>query len=377
MTTAIAPARYGRVKRYGYLIFLTSPLLPFAGYLMALVFGADNAFAWFTLFYVYVLIPIADMLIGQDPVNARDEEVTALSDDRYYRWLTWLCVPIMVLSLATGAWLFVHWEALTIVGQIGWAMSFGTLGAVIGINAAHELIHKDSRFEQRLGGFLLCTVCYPGFKIEHVRGHHVNVSTPNDPSSARYNQSLYGFLPVTIRNNVASAWRLEAERLQRKGLPVFSHRNELLRWYALTLAIAAGITLWLGVAGLVFFLVQSAVAIVLLEIVNYLEHYGLRRRRLDNGRYERTTHLHSWNSNYLLTNMLLFQLQRHSDHHAWPRRRYQVLRHFDDSPQLPAGYTTMIMLALVPPLWRRVMNPRVEAYYRDQPELLQLQAEGA
>jgi len=167
--------------------------------------------------------------------------------------------------------------------------------------------------------------------------------------------------------NVGAAWQLEQERLQRKGLGVFGPRNELLRGYAVSLVIAGLFFALFGSAGLVFFALQSLMAIVMLETVNYLEHYGLRRKQLPNGKYERTTHRHSWNSNYLLTNMLLFQLQRHSDHHEFPARRYQVLRHIDQSPQLPAGYATMMLLAWCPPLWRGVMDPRVQSYYEGEP----------
>lgn len=366
----VAAARVGRVKRFGYLMFLTPPLLPWIGMALALWLGAPNVFAFFTFFYVYALIPALDALIGQDPVNPADHDVRGLSESRYYRWLTYACLPILAVSLTLGAWGTVHLPQLDALGRVGFAASHGLIASVLGINAAHEMIHKRSALEQRLGGILLAMVCYGGFKIEHVRGHHLNVSTPADPSSARLGQSLYHFLPRAIFHNVTAAYRLEAERLRRKGLPVVSRHNEFLRWYALSASFALGFYLWLGWMGLAFFLFQSLVAIATLETVNYLEHYGLRRRRRPNGRYERTTHEHSWNSNYLLTNLLLFQLQRHSDHHEFPRRRYQVLRHIDRSPQLPAGYATMMLLAWLPPLWRRVMDPRVRAYYRDEPELL-------
>ena len=213
------------------------------------------------------------------------------------------------------------------------------------------------------GGLLLAAVCYAGFKVEHVRGHHVHVSTPEDASSSRYGQSLYSFLPHAYKHNFLNAWRLESERLKRKGLPALHWRNELIWWYAISALFLLGFSLAFGWLGAIFFLGQSVMAFTLLEIVNYVEHYGLHRRRLDNGRYERTTPEHSWNSNFLLTNLFLFHLQRHSDHHAYAKRRYQVLRHYDSSPQLPNGYAGMIVLALFPPLWRAVMDPKVRAYY--------------
>ncbi|MFK7886901.1 MAG: alkane 1-monooxygenase [Gammaproteobacteria bacterium] len=358
-------ARHGHVKRFGYLIFLTPPLLPWIGVWLWQRIGYADALAFFTLLFLFALIPILDRLVGKDPVNLQTANFETLSEDRYYRRLTYLCVPVMIASLWFGAWGMANFDLLGPIGLLGWALSHGAIGSALGFNAAHELIHKNTRHERLLGDLLLAMVCYSGFRIEHLRGHHLHVSTPRDQSSAALGQSLFHFLPRAIAGNVLCAWTLERERLQRKGLPVVSHRNELLRGYAVSLAIAAALTMWFGLAGLVFFLLQSMMAIITLETVNYLEHYGLTRKRKANGKYERTTHQHSWNSNYLLTNMLLFQLQRHSDHHEFPARRYQVLRHIDDSPQLPAGYATMMVLAWCPPLWRRIMDPRVQAYYRD------------
>ncbi|MEO1575653.1 MAG: alkane 1-monooxygenase, partial [Pseudomonadota bacterium] len=351
MTTAASPAtreptepptaRHARVKRYGYLVYLTPPLLPWLGVAGWQAFGHADLWAWLTFAYVYGLVPVLDILIGKDPNNPRESDLNDLLEDRFYRVLTYLCVPLVIASMVLGAWGLVHFDVLGPLGQIGWVVSHGLIGGALSINVAHELIHKNTRLEKRLGDILLAMACYPGFRIEHLRGHHVHVSTPEDRSSARFGQSLFHFLPRAMTGNVAAAWRLERERLERKGVPVFSLRNELLLGYALTAGIALSMLAAFGVTGLVFFLGQGFIAIVTLETVNYLEHYGLERRRLDNGRYERTDHRHSWNSNYLLTNMLLFQLQRHSDHHEFPARRYQVLRHFDDSPQLPAGYATM------------------------------------
>ena len=366
MDSALTSPR-SRVKRFGYLVYLTPPLLPWLGVWAWQTWGYADLFAWMTFAYVYGLVPVLDILIGKDRNNPEDSALHALSEDRFYRWLTYLCVPLVALSVGLGAWGLATFDVLGPFGQIGWVVSHGLIGGALGINAAHELVHKNTRLERRLGDALLAMVCYSGFRIEHLRGHHVHVSTPEDRSSARYGQSLFHFLPRAIIGNVRAAWRLERERLTRRGESVFSLKNALIVGYVCSAAIAGGLTLTFGAAGLIFFLGQSLVAIVTLETVNYLEHYGLERERLDTGRYERTDHRHSWNSNYLLTNMLLFQLQRHADHHEFPARRYQVLRHIDDSPQLPAGYATMMMLAWCPPLWRRVMDPRVLAYYDGLP----------
>jgi len=353
------------LKKYSYLIamvpLLLPPLLLAAGQATDLV----NLFSWGVPVVVFGIIPVLDMLLGKDSLNPDEEtDVPRMVGERFYKAITlgWVAgfAALLVwsmLELASGTF--------SLVGSIGWIVSIGIVGG-LGINVAHELIHKDEKLETRAGGFLLSLVCYAGFKVEHLRGHHVHVSTPEDASSSRYNQSLYNFLPQAYMRNFLNAWKLEAERLQRKGHKAFNWRNELIWWYSISALALAGFTIAFGWLGAVFFLGQSFIAFTLLEIVNYLEHYGLHRRKLENGRYERTGPEHSWNSNYFLTNVFLFHLQRHSDHHAWAKRRYQILRHHDIAPQLPAGYSAMIVLAMFPPLWRRVMNPRVEAYYKGE-----------
>lgn len=358
----VSSRRASTIKKYGYLLFLTTPALPVAGLWLGAATGAGNLCAWFTVAYIYLFIPLADYAIGLDGSNPDPAAAGALAADPWYKALLALCPPLMIATLAYGAWVFVY-AGLSGAGQLGWAISIGLVSGALAINAAHELIHKRSRVERVTGGLLLSLVCYGSFKVEHIRGHHVNVSTPADASTARLGQSVYTFVPRAWRENFTNAWRLEAQRMRTLGLPALHWRNELIWLYAASASVALAFYAWLGMAAVAFFALQSLAAITFLEIVNYLEHYGLRRRRLDNGRYERTTHRHSWNSNYLLTNLLLFQLQRHSDHHEHPTRAYQLLRHYDDSPQLPAGYATMMVLALVPPLWRRVMDPRVRAYY--------------
>lgn len=358
------------IRKAAYLLFLLTPtLMPAALHLGALA-GLPDLMAWYPVFWVFGLIPVLDHLVGEDRVNPDEAtETRAMQDDAYYRILTLLAVPIQIALLAWSAWVFVRWD-FGFWGKLGWLVSMGVVSGINAINIAHELVHRHGRLEPWAGGLLLSLVAYAGFKVEHVRGHHVNVSTPLDASSARYGQSLYAFLPHAWKWNFLNAWKLEAERLARRGLPAMHWRNELVWWYGLTALMAATITAVLGWAGLLFFAGQCFVAFTELEVINYVEHYGLHRRRRPDGRFERTTRQHSWNSSYLLTNLFLFQLQRHSDHHAHPARRYQVLRHFDDSPQLPGGYAAMVLLAMVPPLWRRVMDPRVQAYYREEPEQL-------
>ena len=352
------------LKKVGYWIWMIPVLgIPLSYYWSQGSAHAD-AWPWLVISVVFGVIPLLDFIVGRDPANPDEcDEVPALEAQGYYRLLSLATVPLLLAMLVWSGWIFASYEGWSWVGQLGWVLSVGTVMGAIGITVSHELIHKDPTLEQNAGGLLLAAVCYAGFKVEHVRGHHVHVSTPEDASSSRFGQSLYAFLPHAYKHNFLNAWKLEAERLKRRSLPALHWRNELIWWYAISALFLLGFTLALGPLGALFFLGQAVIAFTLLEIVNYVEHYGLHRRKLDNGRYERTNAHHSWNSNFLLTNLFLFHLQRHSDHHAYAKRRYQVLRHFDDSPQLPNGYAGMIVLAVFPPLWRAVMDPKVRAYY--------------
>jgi alkane 1-monooxygenase len=348
-------------KRLGFLIVFVVPTLMPAAAWLGRATGHADAMAWFPLFFLFVLLPLCDYALGHDPKNPEPGERAPLDGDAWFRAMTLAALPVQLGVLAWSMWHFVH-SGFGFGGTLGWLLSQGIVGGVLAINVAHELIHKESRMERAAGGVLLSSVGYHGFKIEHLRGHHVHVSTPRDASSARFGQSLWHFLPRALLRNTSNAWRLEAQRLQRQGKRWWHWRNELLGWSALWLAFAVGAWLWLGPMGLGFFIAQGFFAACSLEIINYIEHYGLERARLADGRFERTTHLHSWNSDYALSNLFLFHLQRHSDHHETPRRRYQVLLHHADSPQLPGGYAAMFVLSMFPPLWFRAVNPRVEGF---------------
>lgn len=350
-----------RWKRYGFaFVFIVPALMPLAAWLGAWS-GRPDLMAWFPLFFLFVLLPLADYAVGHDAANPSEAEAKTLEHENWFRGLTLLTVPAQYLTLA---WSLQHGVSteFALTGMVGWWLSLGLVGGVLAINVAHELIHKDGALERAAGGLLLSSVGYHGFKVEHLRGHHVHVSTPEDASSARYGQTLWHFLPRALGRNTINAWRLEALRLSRLGLPWWHWRNELLGWSAWWLMLAIGAGIWLGIVGLLAFAAQGFIAACSLEIINYIEHYGLERQRGANGRYERTTHLHSWNSDYALTNLLLFHLQRHSDHHETARKRYQSLLHHADSPQLPGGYAAMFVLALLPPLWFRVIHPRLDRW---------------
>ena len=377
MLQSLAPQTAMTIKKYGYFIYLLPLLLPLSSYYWGNSTGLHDTFTWLTVIVVYVLVPIADLILGKDPVNPDETTmVPVLSKVNFYRWLTLSCFPLYFICLFSTGYFLVQWAELSAFGQLNYMIAMGIVGGIIAINVGHELIHKNTKLEQISGGLLLGLVSYSGFKVEHVYGHHVHVSTPEDASSSRYNQSVYQFLPRAYLHNFLNAWKLQKKRLEKKGLGLLSVKNELIWYYVFTVAVSLlmgvffeflGANFWWGVG---FFYLQSFVAFTLLEVINYIEHYGLHRRKMSNGKYERVTPEHSWNSNFFLTNMFLFQLQRHSDHHAYAARRYQVLRHYDQSPQLPFGYATMFSIALVPPLWKAIMNPRVEAYYENDPKAL-------
>jgi alkane 1-monooxygenase len=315
--------------------------------------NSHNAWAWYPLFQILIPITVLDYLIGKDTTNASPSARPA-----YFRWLVLACVPMQIGVLFIAAHFFVT-APLTWAGMLGWVMSVGFISGIIAINVGHELIHKNSRLERTAGGIILATTAYGTFKVEHVLGHHAWVATDRDASSAKRGESVYAFVPYAIIHNALNAVRLSAESLKRRGYSAWSWRNELWWWSGVTIALSALLGAAFGPMAIVFFFAQSLVAIVSLEIINYIEHYGLRRKMEANGRAEKVSPIHSWNSSYFLTNAFLFQLQRHSDHHANAARRYQTLEHHEAAPQLPGGYGAMILLTLVPPLWRTVIHPRI------------------
>jgi alkane 1-monooxygenase len=247
----------------------------------------------------------------------------------------------------------------------------------VAISAAHELGHRRARLERRLSKIALAQTCYGHFFVEHNRGHHARVATAEDPASSRLGQSLYRFIPRSVVGGLRSAWRIETNRFARMGKSRWSFRNDVLNAWFLSAAVFVVMAVWFGATVLPWLVGQAFIGFGMLETINYLEHYGLRRQKLPDGRYERVGAEHSWNSNTVIANVFLFHLQRHSDHHAHPIRRYQSLRHSNEAPQLPTGYATMMLLALVPPLWRRVMDWRVLDHYGGDITLAALRPEAA
>jgi alkane 1-monooxygenase len=347
-------------KRFLWPLALAVPLLPFVAYGVASKTGHGG---WWFLgpVMVFVQVPMLDAVIGSDGGNPPEELVTALQSDRFYRWMTYLYLPLLYGGLVLGAW---QWQRgdLSVAGRIGLLLTIGIVSG-IAINTAHELGHKLESLERRLSKIALAPSAYGHFYVEHNRGHHVRVATVEDPASARLGESFYRFWPRTVSGSLKSAVRLEWARHRLRGRSPWTWRNDVLNAWALTVVLWAALIAAFGWGTLVFLVVQAVLGFSLLEVVNYLEHYGLLRERNEAGRYEKVDARHSWNSDRLATNLFLYQLQRHSDHHANPTRRYQVLRNLDVSPQLPGGYASMIVAALVPPLWRRMMDRRVVRHY--------------
>jgi len=348
-------------KRYLWLLGAVVPLFLFLGWGLVGLTGLA-VFWWIGPLVIYVAIPLLDVVIGDDPTNAPEEVIAWLERDRYYRWVTYLFLPCQLAATVVGCWLMTRGGGLSVVDRLGIATTLGMINGVA-INTAHELGHKTEHLERWFARVALAPSGYGHFFIEHNRGHHVRVATPEDPASSRLGETFWEFWPRTVAGSVRNGWRLERTRLRRMGKRTWSPRNDILNAWAMTLVLWAALIALFGWGITPYLLLQAVLAFSLLEAVNYLEHYGLRRELLPNGRYERVTPRHSWNSNHLTTNLFLYHLQRHSDHHANPTRRYQALRHFEESPQLPAGYAAMILLAYVPPLWRRVMDKRVLAHY--------------
>ncbi|MDT9000003.1 alkane 1-monooxygenase [Paucibacter sp. APW11] len=317
---------------------------------------------WMSSLVTFVLIPLLDVILGSDTRNPPETAVKTLENDGWYRAIVVAFLPFQFGLTLHGAWLATHAE-LSLWGWAGLVLSVGGINGVA-INTAHELGHKLPRWERWLARLALAPACYGHFYIEHNRGHHLRVATPEDPASSRMGESFWAFLPRTMLGSLRSAWQLEAERLDRQGRPALHWRNACLQAWAMSALLFGGLVLWLGWAVLPFLLIQAFYGASLLEVVNYIEHYGLLRP-LDaaTGRPVRCAPEHSWNSSHRVSNLFLYQLQRHSDHHAHPGRRYQALRHFSEAPQLPSGYAAMLLLAYLPPLWFRVMDRRVLAHY--------------
>lgn len=317
--------------------------------------------------FAFIILPVVDQLIGIDTSNLDSEKAKAIGNKFYYRFVTYLWTYVQLGILLWGAYVVSLGTLTKWYEWMGFIISFSLVTGGIGITVAHELGHKKSALEKFYSKLLLMTVSYMLFYIEHNRGHHVQVATLEDPATSRKNESFYSFWLRSVFVGYFHAWQLEAESLKKKGHSTFGLKNQMIWFATLPILLCALLTFIFSPSDSInwqiplFFFSQSLFAFTLLELVNYVEHYGILRK-IKGKHYERVNPLHSWNSSHVISNFFLFQLQRHSDHHANAIKRYQVLNHYDYSPQLPFGYPTMIIIALLPPLWFHMMNPRLEEW---------------
>lgn len=334
-------------------------LLPFVLFLGAIrSFHTQGWVIWLPFFFAFFLIPVLELFIPPNPSNLDAAEEELAQRNRGYDILLYAVVGLQYYCLYS---FLVSMQDPTLTGWdiAGRILVMGLLCGVFGINVAHELGHRVNKIEQALAKALLLTSLYMHFFTEHNKGHHKRVATPEDPSSARYNEPVYLFYFRTIFLSYASAWHIANRETRKKGYAVFSLYNEMVQFTLIQAGFLVLILYFFGGLITLYFLGAALIGILLLETVNYIEHYGLQRRSTGPGSYERTRPEHSWNSDHVIGRILLFELSRHSDHHYLASRKYQVLRHHENSPQMPTGYPGMILLSLVPPAWFYVMNRRI------------------
>ncbi len=351
-------------KRFAWMLSLLVPVSIATGPLLWLWHPATYML-WLPVAFVYLVAPLIDLALGTDTSNPPESAVPALDADPYYRRVTFLLVPLLWGAFIYAAW-FSQTFALSWVAQIGLIMATGGVGGFC-INLGHEIGHKRAPLEKWLAKLILAPTFYGHFTVEHNRGHHRDVATPQDPASSRMGESIWAFVLREMPGAFRRAWALERERMRLDGQPFWSLHNEIIQLALITLALWASLCLWLGPQVLLFLVPTALWSNFQLTSANYIEHYGLLRLKGADGLYASCKPQHSWNSNHVFSNWATFHLQRHSDHHAHPLRRYQALRHFDAAPQLPNGYFGMFPIAYFPPLWFAVMDKRLVAAVRRDP----------
>ncbi len=318
---------------------------------------------WIPVFAVHGLIPLLDIILGKDDNAA----ITGSTPILNKLWPA-LCLPAWYAVLLSACYV-ASLGNMSTFEMCGMVLSLGAIGAVLAINPAHELIHRNTSLERNIGGLLLAGVCYGAFKVEHVRGHHLHAATEKDTASAKQGENVFAFTLRSMFGTISNAHRLENQRLKRLGVAPTSIqwwlKNEIVRWNAVSLSIAIAATITFGWIGLAVFLLASLGAIFELEVINFIEHYGLTRQTISGtNKFEPVQEHHSWNTNTLASNVFLFNLQRHSDHHAHAGKDYLHLSSISSAPQMPYGYSIMFLAALCPPVWRKLMDHRIPVQSR-------------
>lgn len=335
-----------------YLLAYLAPLSTF----LAIYLKGYWSFA--TVILAFAIIPILDSVSPSSDKNLDEEEEISKLSSTIFDWLLYSNVP-MLWGLLLYFFATISAGGLETYELVGMTWSVGIIVGTIGINVAHELGHRVKKSEQFLSKTLLLSALYMHFFIEHNRGHHKNIATDEDPASSRLNENLYSFWIRSTIGGYRSAWNLENDKLKKQGAAFFSLNNEMLMFQLIQVTYLLFIGFYFGWLVVPFAIIIAIIGFLLLETVNYIEHYGLRRKKLPSGRYENVTMQHSWNSNHEMGRIFLYELTRHSDHHYKATRKYQVLRHFDESPQLPYGYPGSMLISFIPPLWFKLMNDKV------------------
>lgn len=343
-----------------YLAVLTGPFFAYIS------FTYTGLWTFALPLYAFGLIPILDMFFKGDTQNMTEVEEYMAKKDPIYDWLLWMIVPMQYGILLYFLY-SVSQPNLTWFEISGRILSMGIACTTFGINVGHELGHRATKHEQTMSKALYLTTLYMHFFIEHNRGHHKRVATPEDPASSRYGEIVYTFWLRSVVGGYTSAWQLETERLKRRDLAFLSVHNEMIWYHVIQLAFVALIAMVFGLPVMGYFLAAAFIGFSYLEIINYIEHYGLTRKKIGENRYEKVLPIHSWNCNYTVGRIMLFELTRHSDHHYRASRKYQILRHHENTPMLPYGYPTMILISLVPPLWFKIMHQRIADFKAANP----------
>lgn len=335
-----------------YLAAFTIPVSAYIG------IGLEGYWSFTTPIYSFILIPILEILLSRNTENLSENSRESRRINPVFDLMLYANIPIVFLLI----WIVgtkVSSGSYEVYEYFGFAFSLGIVLGTNGINVAHELGHRQTSPERFLGKLLLLPSFYMHFYIEHNFGHHLNAATPEDPATARYNQSVYNFWATSVFRQYTSAWRIQRALLKKAGLSFFNFRNDML-WYAIIqLGYITGLYVLFGGFTTLFLMLCGVIGFILLETVNYIEHYGLLRLKKPSGRYERVREIHSWNSNHVIGRIILYELTRHSDHHYKSSKKYQLLDYHNSSPDMPYGYPTSMVLSLIPPLWFRIMNPRV------------------
>ena len=347
--------------------YIWAYLIPVSGFAAVAYAGY---WSYLTVFIAFGFIPLFEAILPQNPSNLDEETEQKKNANRFFKYLLYINLPL-VFGLIAFFFYKLQNVALANFEITGLCLSTGIVLGAAGINVAHELGHKKSKTDQFFSKLLLLPTLYMHFFIEHNRGHHRSVGTPEDSATAKKNENLYFFWIRSVVGGYINAWKLEKIKLSKKGKSAFSLQNEMLVFQITQIAYLIIIGFVFSLQIMLFGVAIAIVGFLLLESINYVEHYGLFRRKLDNGKYEKVSLRHSWNSDHELGRIMLYELVRHSDHHYKASRNYQVLRHFDESPQLPYGYPSSMILAMLPPLWFRIMNPLVDQWEKKSLELAQ------